>query len=99
MMFREMLLKVVWLVLIALSLPSSLEDNKLTALLASYNGSYEDDQGKRQYLSSTVLKAVQSMKEGQKVLIIEMELDEMEKEEEKTEQKLLTNGAKGKRMW
>ena len=83
-MFCEMLLKAVLLVLITLSLPSSLEDDKLTTLLASYDGSYEDDQGKEQCLISTVLKVVQLMKEGQKVLIIEMELEE---------------GAKGNRIW
>ncbi len=38
------------------------------------------------------------MKEGQKVLIIE-EVNEMEEEKEKAREKLLTEGAKGKRMW
>jgi hypothetical protein len=70
----------------------------LITLFASYDGSYKDDQGKRQYLFSTVFKAVQSMKEGQKVLIIE-EVNEMEEEKEKAREKLLTEGAKGKRMW
>jgi hypothetical protein len=68
-------------------------------LFASYDGSYEDNQGKRQYLFSTVLKVVQSMKEGQKVLIIEEKGDEMEEEEEEARDKLLTEGPRGKRMW
>ncbi|KAL5324767.1 hypothetical protein ACEPPN_005884 [Leptodophora sp. 'Broadleaf-Isolate-01'] len=79
-------------------LPSSLEEDKLMTLFASYDGSYEDDQGKRQHLFSTVLKVVQSMKEGQKVLIIEEKGDEMEEEEE-AQDKLLTEGLREKRMW
>ena len=85
--------------LITLSLPSWLEEDKLMTLFASYDGSYEDDQGKRQHLFSTVLKVVQSMKEGQKVLIIEEKGDEMEEEEEEAQDKLLTEGLRGKRMW
>jgi hypothetical protein len=68
-------------------------------LFASYDGSYEDDQGNRQYLFSTVLKVVQSMKEGQKVLIIEEKGDKMEGEEEEARETLLTEGPRGKRMW
>jgi hypothetical protein len=69
-------------VLITLSLPFSLEEDKLMTLFAFYNNSYKDDQGKRQYLFSTILKVVQLMKEGQKVLIIEEKCDEIEEEEE-----------------
>jgi hypothetical protein len=72
-------------VLITLSLPSSLEEVKLMTLFVSYDGSYEDDQGKRQYLVSTVLKVVQSMKEGQKVFIIEEKGGEMEEERRRLE--------------
>jgi hypothetical protein len=86
-------------VLITLSLPSSLEEDKLMTLFASYDGLYEDDRGTRQYLFSTVLKVVQSMKEGQKVLIIEEKGDEMEEEEREARDKLLTEGPRGKRMW
>jgi hypothetical protein len=39
------------------------------------------------------------MKEGQKVLIIEEKGDEMEEEEEEAQDKLLTEGLRGKRMW
>jgi hypothetical protein len=69
-------------VLITLSLPFSLKEDKLMTLFASYDDSYKDDQGKQQYLFSTILKVVQSMKEGQKVLIIEEKYDEIKEEEE-----------------
>lgn len=85
--------------LITLSLPSSLEEDKLKTLFVSYDGSYDDDQGKRQYLVSTVLKVVQSMKEGQKVFIIEEKGDEMEGEEEEVRDKLLTAGPRWKHIW
>lgn len=42
-------------------------------LSVNYDGSYEDDQGERQYLPNNILKALQFMNEGQKVLIVEEE--------------------------
>ncbi|KAF4632607.1 hypothetical protein G7Y89_g5518 [Cudoniella acicularis] len=82
-----------------LFLPSSFEEDKLMTLFASYDGSYKDDQGKREYLVSIVLKVVQSIKEGQKVLIIEEKGDEIEEEEGEARDKLLIEGLRGKRMW
>ncbi|KAF4625873.1 hypothetical protein G7Y89_g12289 [Cudoniella acicularis] len=85
--------------LIKLFLPSSLEEDKLMTLFASYDSSYKDDHGTRQYLFSIVLKVVQSIKEGQKVLIIEEKGDEIEEEEREARDKLLIEGPRGKSMW
>ena len=63
-------------VLKALSLPSSLEDVRLMTLSVSSDGSYEDEQGRKQYLLKPVLKAIQSMIVGQKILIVEERVDE-----------------------
>jgi hypothetical protein len=67
----------------SLSLPSSLdeshesyEENKLMTVIVSYDGSYEDDQGEQQQLFNTVLRAIRSMTECQKVMIVEKESEE-----------------------
>ncbi|KAH9205062.1 hypothetical protein DL95DRAFT_397989, partial [Leptodontidium sp. 2 PMI_412] len=73
-------------------LPSSLEEDRLMTLFVDYNGWYKDHQEKRQRLSNEVLRVVQKMEVGQKVLITE-EKEDRSLEEEK--------GEKGKetRIW
>ena len=51
-------------------------------LFVDYNGLYEDYQGTQQRLSNEVLRVVQTMKVGQKVLIIEKEDRNPEEEKE-----------------
>ncbi|KAH8792194.1 hypothetical protein F5882DRAFT_437771 [Hyaloscypha sp. PMI_1271] len=63
-------------------LPSSLEEDKLVTLLVGYDGWYEDHQGTQQCLSDKVLRVVQEMKVGQKVLITK-EKEDRNLEEEK----------------
>jgi hypothetical protein len=50
-------------------------------LFVDYNGWYEDHQGTQQRLSKEVLRVVQTMKVGQKVLIIEEQEDRTLEEE------------------
>lgn len=54
-----------------LSLPSALEERYLTTLTVAYDGSYEDQQGILGCLVTSVLRTVQLMTEGQKVMITE----------------------------
>jgi hypothetical protein len=54
----------------SLSLPSSLEEYRLTIISVGYDGSYEDNHGIRQRIPREVLRVVRMMKEGQKVLVI-----------------------------
>jgi hypothetical protein len=51
-------------------------------LFVDYDGWYEDRQGTQQRLSKEVLRAVQAMRVGQKVLIIEEEDRNPEEEKE-----------------
>ena len=59
-------------------------------LFVDYDGWYRDHQGTQQRLSNEVLRVVQTMKAGQKVLIIEGEdrNPEEEKEDRETEMRL-----------
>jgi hypothetical protein len=68
-------------------------------VFASNDGSYKDEQGKRQSLFGTVLKAVQSMTEGQKILIVGEQVDEIEEEQENARGELLPEEVSGKRIW
>jgi hypothetical protein len=65
-----------------LSLPSPLEEDRLMTLFVDYDGWYEDYQGTQQRLSKEVLRVVQTMKVGQKVLIVE-EKEDRNPEDEK----------------
>ena len=73
-----------------LSLPSSLEDNKLVTISVAHNGSYKDDHDEEQHLANVIIRVIEMMTRGQKVLIQqeekEEENDEGEKEEEKDEE-------------
>lgn len=80
--------------LIYLSLPSALEEERLATLDASYHGSYKDDKGEEHNLFSAALRAVQSMKEGDKILIVEDDVDESK---EGAQNKSIV-GAKGQRL-
>lgn len=80
--------------LIYLSLPSALEGERLVSLYASYHGSYKDEKGEEHNLFNAALRAVQSMKECDKVLIVEEKVDECKEEA----QKELIVGAKGQRL-
>jgi len=51
-------------------LPLPLKEDRLMTLFNDYDDWYEDHQGTQQRLSSEVLRVVQTMKAGQKVLII-----------------------------
>ncbi|KAG4412400.1 hypothetical protein IFR04_014468 [Cadophora malorum] len=72
--------------------PSALEDDRLMTLFVDYDGWYEDHQGTQQCLSDEVLRVVQEMKVGQKVLITE------EKEDRNPEEEKEDNG-KETRIW
>lgn len=69
-------------------LPSPLEENRLMTLFVDYDGLYEDHQGTQQRLSSKVLRVIQTMKVGQKVLIIEEEDRNPEEEKEDREKEI-----------
>ena len=73
-------------------MPSALEDDRLMTLFVDYDGWYEDHQGTQQCLSDEVLRVVQKMKVGQKVLITE------EKEDRNPEEEKEDNG-KEARIW
>ena len=49
-------------------------------LVVAYDGSYKDDQGKPQYLFNVVLRAIRSMTECQKVMIVEGKSEEESEE-------------------
>ncbi|KAF4632745.1 hypothetical protein G7Y89_g5381 [Cudoniella acicularis] len=52
-------------------LPLPLEEDRLITLFVDYDGWYDDHQGTQQRLSKEVLRVVQTIKVGQKVLIVE----------------------------
>jgi hypothetical protein len=83
-------------VLTALSLPSSLEEDRLVILFAAWDGSYEDHYGNRQYLSKSVSGAIRRMEIGQKVLIFE---EGEGGREEKDREEFLENWTKERRIW
>ncbi|KAH6667756.1 hypothetical protein B0J14DRAFT_567126 [Halenospora varia] len=65
-------------------LPPALEEDRLMTLFVGYDGWYEDHQSIQQRLSKEVLRVVQTMKVGQKVLIVE-EKEDRNPEEEKAD--------------
>jgi hypothetical protein len=93
--FREVPLTWVEALLIYLSLPSALEDHRLVTLYASYSGSYKNEEGEEHILFSAALRAVQSMKEGDKILIVEEEVDESKGD---AQHEGLSTGERGKRL-
>ncbi|MCJ1387866.1 hypothetical protein MMC18_000709 [Xylographa bjoerkii] len=68
-----------------LSLPSSLEDDKLVTISVAHNGSYIDDHGQQHSVPDAVFEAIGIMKLGQKVLIHEREKEEESDNEDEDE--------------
>lgn len=63
-------------------------------LYASYSGSYKNDEGEEHILFGAVLRAIRSMKEGDKILIVEEEVDEKKGDA----QQELNVGDRGRRL-
>lgn len=84
--------------MVDLSLPSSLEDERLVAISVAHDGSYIDDNGEQGSLPEAVFETIGVMKVGQKVLIQEEETEEgneeNDREKEEKEKKERRRGGK-----